>query len=262
MRALGAGVVALAPFIQTLVINHPHHFPALIWPVASPPQPSNPQSLFPCSIPPHPPLSSAQIITSPLPRLHPPTSLSRLSTFDLSPPAESSHVHLRPTSTTAKLTFVSSKSGIPVLARNKQPLITTRLFSLFCGLDSVFQQPGSGERSHGSRSKTARKPAAANSGFPAVESSAAQPPSPVHGRLVRCPVHTSTSSAHTRCLPHLPRARPSPLSVRISYTRPPPDRSSPKTADTWARQQATTPGLQVDEIVAESSVPSHHQSCV
>lgn len=108
----------LPPFIQTLVINHPHHFPALIWPVASPPQPSNPLNLFfPCSIPPHHPLSSAQIITSPLPHLRPPTSPPAFD-FDLSPPAESSHVHLRPTSTTAKLTFVSSKLGIPVLASN------------------------------------------------------------------------------------------------------------------------------------------------
>ncbi|KAL2281092.1 hypothetical protein FJTKL_11771 [Diaporthe vaccinii] len=117
-RGAGAGVVALAPLHSDTRHQPPAPFSCsdLARRFASPTvKPSI--SFFPRSIPPHPPLSSAQIITSPLPHLRPPTSPSAFD-FDLSSPAESSHVHLRPTSTTAKLTFVSSKSGIPVLASN------------------------------------------------------------------------------------------------------------------------------------------------
>lgn len=137
-------------------------------------------SFFPCSIPPHPPLSSAQIITSPLPHLRPPTSPSAFD-FDLSSPAESSHVHLRPTSTTAKLTFVSSKSGIPVLASN--PSSSSSFFVL-----RLVQSFSSQERVNEATAVGRKQPKANCTPPPQVESSAAQP-SPALGRpVVRCPL--------------------------------------------------------------------------
>lgn len=87
MRA-GAGVVALAPFIQTLVINRLYGVPFTCLCSSPSPRLPNRQTVnlfFPCSIPPRPPLSSAQLITSPLPHLRPPTSSLPPSTLTCSP---------------------------------------------------------------------------------------------------------------------------------------------------------------------------------
>lgn len=155
-RRCGCGCRGPCPFILALVINHPPSLPPTL--------PASPQTVkalnlfFPLS---HPTTSSTFIrpdhYFSP-----PPSPFNLLPPFDLTcHPAESSHVHLRPTSTTAKLTFVSSKSGIPVLAQpSSSPSpdhIAIFFFSLSVSAACSVIQPGTGgrKRTHSSRSETA-----------------------------------------------------------------------------------------------------------
>lgn len=233
-------------------------FPALIWPVASPPQPSDPQSLF-SLVPSHRILhsSSAQIITSPHPSPSPSTNLP-LPPSTLTCVAPSGILSCPPSINLdhGQIDFCVVQvrdSGACTQTHNRH---RRRLFFFpFRGLfiQSLSSQDRVNE-SHGSRSKAANTPPPPGYEFPCSRVEC----SPAHGRLVRCPVHAHLSTSSTRCLPHLPRARPSPLSVRISYIRPPPDRSPPKQrtdSPLGETSKQPRPDLQVDDIVAEILSP-------
>lgn len=257
-------------FIQTLVINHPHHFSCtdLARRFASPTvRPSI--SFFPCSIPPHPPLF-----------------IRPDHYFSPSPPSPSTNLPLPPSTLTcvAPSGILSCPPSINLdhgqidfcvvqvrdsgaCTQTPQPPSSPSLFSVLRLVHSVFQQPGSGER----------KPRQSVENSQRASSQRQHPPppgyefacsrvecSPAHGRLVRCPVHTSLNQQHP--LLTAPPSR-SPLAlVGTHFLHPATPRSvASKTADRlfWATPSSNhAPTCKSTTSLPKSSVPFLSVFCV